>query len=331
MAIKNKRMSRVELGSYLSDHGRIAEFDLENVLDAAGEINRLKDEKNAVILAHYYMRDEIKLGVADYIGDSLDLSKEAKATDANIIVFCGVHFMAETAKILNPQKKVLLPNLEAGCSLAESITAEQIRDLRKQYPDAAFATYINTTADVKAEVDVCVTSANAPRIIAQLPQKQIVFLPDAYMGANLKAEIPDKEILLWEGKCIVHETFSPYDIIQARLENPDVKVLAHYECHPDVIRDADMHGGTSDMIRYIERTDAPAYVLATECGLAGTIKKQFPDKELIGPCQMCTYMKMINIYNTLETLRTEQPEITVPENIRIRAERSLDRMFELSR
>jgi quinolinate synthase len=331
MAIKNEIMSREELGNYFKEHGRVAESDLENVLDAVDEINRLKKEKNAVILAHYYMRDELKLGIADYIGDSLDLSKEAKATDADLIVFCGVHFMAETAKILNSQKKVLLPNLGAGCSLAESITAEQVRDLRKQYPDAAFATYINTTAEVKAEVDVCVTSANAPKIIAELPQKQVVFLPDAYMGANLKTEIPDKEILIWEGTCVVHETFSPYDIIQARLENPDVKVLAHYECHPDVLRDADMHGGTSDMIRYIEGTDAPAYVLATECGLAGTIKKQFPDKELIGPCQMCTYMKMINIYNTLDTLRTEQPEITVPEDIRVKAERSLDKMLELSK
>ncbi|MBI1969875.1 quinolinate synthase NadA [Candidatus Woesearchaeota archaeon] len=328
MAIENKRRTRQELADYFSQQG-VGVYDLEDMIRVIEEINALKKEKNAVILAHYYMRDGIKVGIADYIGDSLDLSKAAKATDAAMIVFCGVHFMAETAKILNPSKKVLLPSLEAGCSLAASITGADVRRLREQYPDAAVVTYINTTAEVKAESDVCVTSANAKKVISRLPQKKIVFIPDKYMARNLREELPDKEIIEWDGACIVHEQYAGLYIPVLRSQHPGLKVLAHYECDGSVIKAADMHGGTSDMRRYIRETNAPAYFLATECGLASTIKAEMPEKNIVGACTVCPYMKKIDLHNTLQTLQEEKPEIVVPEPIRARAEKCLERMFEL--
>jgi len=329
MATKNRCWSRKELEDHFFRQGIVS--DLEETLDKIEKINQLKQEKEAVILAHYYQRDAIKFGIADYVGDSLDLSKAAMETEAKMIVFCGVHFMAETAKILNPDKKVLLPSLEAGCSLAASITAEDVRKLREQYPQAAFVTYVNTTAEVKAEVDVCVTSANAPRIIAKLPQQQIVFLPDAYMGNNLREEIKDKEIIIWKGKCIVHEDFTAPRLEQYRLQYPGLKILAHYECDQRVIEVSDMHGGTGDMRRYIRENEAPAFLLATECGLASTIKADLPDKNIIGPCNLCMYMKTIDINNTLEALENEAPEIILPEEVRAKAYLSLHKMFDLGK
>ncbi len=300
----------------------------EHLLEKIETINRLKQEKNAVILAHYYMRDSIKIGIADYVGDSLDLSKSAMRTEADLIVFCGVDFMAETAKILNPHKKVILPSREAGCSLAESITAEDVKKLRKDYPDAAIATYINTTADVKAECDVCVTSANAPKVISRLPNKRVVFIPDNYMARNLENEI-DKEIIFWDGTCVVHEQFNQHYFREFRSKVPGLKVLAHYECDPSTIEAADMHGSTSDMRRYVGETDADAYLLATECGLASTIIEDHPEKKIIGPCMICPYMKEITIDNTLHALTDEKPEITISAYTIDRARISLERMFAL--
>lgn len=328
MAIKNIVKGREELEEMFIDQG-LSGSELENALNTVDSINKLKKEKNAVILSHYYMRDGIKFGIADYVGDSLDLSKAAMETDADIIVFCGVHFMAETAKILNPEKKVLLPDLSAGCSLAESITIGDVKGLRLQYPDAAFVTYVNTTADVKAECDVCVTSANAVKIVSKIPNKQIVFLPDNYMARNLLQEVPDKEIIYWNGKCIVHEQFSKDQIVKYRRQIPGLKVLAHYECDPSVIETADMHGGTGDMRKYVRNNPADAYLLATECGLASTVKAEFPDKNIVGPCNLCPYMKKIDLYNTLKVLQDEVPEINVNEETRIRALKSLDKMLEL--
>ncbi|PIN79622.1 quinolinate synthase [Candidatus Woesearchaeota archaeon CG10_big_fil_rev_8_21_14_0_10_34_8] len=327
MAIKNKPLSTAALRIVLDKC--VLGKDMEEELKKIELINKLKKQKNAVILAHYYMNDAIKLGIADYIGDSLDLSKVARDTTADMIIFCGVHFMAETAKILNSKKKVFLPNQAAGCSLAESITAEDVRKLRMLYPDAAIVTYINTSAAVKAETDVCVTSANAPKIVKALPNKRIVFIPDKYMAANLKKEVPEKEIIVWDGRCIVHEEFTKDMLNSYRKQIPGLKVLAHYECRKEVVEAADMHGGTSDMRKYIAENSAPAFLLATECGLSSTIKSENPEKEIMGPCMLCPYMRKITIENTLKILQTESPEITVPENIRIRAKKSIDRMFEL--
>ncbi len=321
-------LGREELSDLFENQG-VTGFDLERSLHTVEEINRLKKEKGAIIFAHYYVRDGIKYGVADFVGDSLELSKAAMETDARLILFCGVHFMAETAKILNPTKKVVIPSLEAGCSLAESITAEDVRDLRKIHPEAAFVCYVNTTAAVKAEVDVCVTSANAVKIVRKLPQQKIVFLPDLYMGQNLQEEIPDKEIINWQGKCIVHEQFSTEQIAHYRREIPGLRVLAHYECDPSVLRAADMHGGTSDMKRDIANTEAAAYLLATECGLPSTLKMEFPEKNIVGPCTLCPYMKKNNLENAKDALVNEKPEIIVPEEMRIKAYRPIQRMFEL--
>lgn len=329
MAIKNIVLNKDKLSELFIDND-ITGFDLEEALDTVEKINELKKQKNAVILAHYYQRNGIKFGISDYVGDSLDLSTVAMETDADIIVFCGVNFMAESAKILNPGKKVLLPDLEAGCSLAESITAEDVRKLRNEYPDAAVVTYINTTAEIKAESDVCVTSANAPNVISKLPNKRIIFIPDTYMGKNIADEVPDKEIINWKGTCIVHEQFTEEELQRYKLQYPGIKILAHYECVPEVIKAADMHGGTGNMRQYVREHDAPSYFLATECGLASTIIAEFPEKKIIGPCYICSYMKKIELNNTLKSLEEETPEITIPEDIRVRALQSLERMFELT-
>ena len=339
MTIEQTLMTPAELRKQLL-FGRDELPDLEETVAIIDEINALKKEKNAVVLGHWYMRDSVKL-VADYLGDSLDLSRKARETTADVIVFAGVRFMAETAKILNPGKKVILPTLEAGCSLADSITGEDVTRLRTIYPDAAVVTYVNTTAEVKAESDVCVTSANAKTIIERLPQKQILFIPDKYMGKNLKAELPGKEIITYDGACILHETFTGMDIPGLRKLMPGLRVLAHYECDPSIIAAADFHGGTNDMKKYIARETAEAkkrgdhltFLMATECGLSSTIKNEYAqrgeDLELVGPCNLCPYMKTVTLRNLRDSLRDGKPEILVPEHVRVKAYRALERMFEL--
>ncbi|MDO8428769.1 MAG: quinolinate synthase NadA [Candidatus Diapherotrites archaeon] len=294
------------------------------------EINRLKQEKNAVILAHNYQLPEIVFGIADFVGDSLELSRKAKETQAKRIVFCGVHFMAETAKIVNPEKQVLLPALDAGCSLAESITGQDVRNLRKQYPNAAFVCYVNTSAEVKAECDVCCTSANSVKIIQALPQKQIVYLPDQYMAANLAKLIPEKEIIAWNGLCIVHETFTEHQLVQYKKIYPNAKILAHLECKQEVVQQADLVGGTSDMTKYVQQSSANEFVIVTECGMSDVLREKFPAKQFITPCSICPHMKKINLENVLKTLKEEKNEITVPEIIRLRALNTLNKMFELT-
>lgn len=339
MAIEQKLMTPAELKRHLL-FGRDALPDLEGTVAVIDSINALKREKNAVVLGHWYMRDAVKL-VADYLGDSLDLSKQARATTADIIVFAGVRFMAETAKILNPGKKVILPTLEAGCSLADSITGEDVQKLRAMYPDAAVVTYVNTTAEVKAESDVCVTSANVKAIIERLPHKQILFIPDKYMGANLKAEVPDKDIITYDGACILHETFTGMDVPGLRTLMPGLRVLAHYECDPSIIAASDFHGGTNDMRKYISQERASAkkrgehltFLMATECGLSSTIKNDYAQRgeeiEMVGPCNLCPYMKSVTLANIRDSLRDEKPEIAVPEPVRVRAYKALEKMFEL--
>ena len=292
-------------------------------------INKLKKQKNAVILAHNYQRSEIIFGVGDFNGDSLALAKQAANTNADIIVFCGVHFMAETAKILNPEKTVLLPDLGAGCSLAESISAEDVLRLRKQHPNVPVITYVNTSAAVKAVSDVVCTSANALKLVTSFHAQKIIFLPDEFMAKKLAAQT-DKEIINWNGKCVVHEQFTPDQVKHYRQFNPDGKVLAHTECSPEVIAEVDMAGGTSDMSRYINSSSAKKFMIVTECGMGDMLQVQNPDKIFTTTCTVCPHMKTIHLENILTALEQEQYEITVDIDTAKKAKVALDRMLELS-
>jgi len=295
------------------------------------EINRLKKEKNAVILAHSYQTPDIVYGVADFYGDSYGLSVAAGKTKAKTIVFAGVKFMAETAKILNPAKKVLLPAPDAGCSLSESITAADVRALKKKHNGAPVVVYVNTSADVKAEADSCCTSSNALKIIEGFDSDKVIFLPDALMGENLQKKTK-KKLILWPGKCIVHDEFKPSAIMTFKKNTPGLKVMAHLECRPEVVALADMAGGTEDMIRYVKTTDAKAYMLVTECGLTDRMKVEFPKKRFTGMCSMCPYMKKTSLPMILQVLKKARKDqvVDVPEKVRRKAEKALKMMFELT-
>jgi quinolinate synthase len=295
------------------------------------EIGRLKREKNAVILAHSYQTPDIIYGIADFAGDSYQLSKKAQETTAETIVFCGVQFMAETAKILNPNKKVLLPAINAGCSLADSITAKDVRTLKKQNPGVPVVTYINTSAEVKAETDVCCTSSNAVKIIEALPGKKVIFLPDELMAKNLRNSTK-KEIISWKGRCIVHEDFKAWKLKNFRDKYSGLKVLAHTECDPSVVAASDYAGGTNDMINYVKNTPAANYMLITECGMTERMKVEFPEKEFIGMCGLCPYMKQTTLALVLQALKNpvKGQIIEIPEKTRSRAEKSIQKMFELT-
>ena len=312
------------------------ELTAEEIKELQNKVRELAEEKNAVILAHYYQRPEVQ-DIADFIGDSLDLSRKAASTDADIIVFCGVRFMCETAKILSPQKKVLHPNPESGCPMADMITAEQVRKLRREHPDAEFVAYINTTADVKAEVDICVTSANAPKIIRKLTSKKIVFLPDQALGRWVARQVPEKEFILWRGFCPPHFEFTAREVRRLKEEYPDAKVAAHPECHPDVIELADFVGSTSQIIKYATSVDAERVIVITEVGLKYTLQKRNPNKEYIFPESMnycgtvyCCTMKGITLPKVYETIKNETNEVKLPKELIERARRPIERMLELS-
>ena len=300
------------------------------------EINALKKEKNAVILAHSYVEPEIIYGVADFRGDSYFLSVKAKEAQAKVIVFAGVVFMAETAKILSPEATVLVPDRDSGCSLADSLTGEQLRGLKSLYPDATVVCYINSTADVKAESDVCVTSGNVYHIVANLPAKRILFVPDRLMGQNLREELKkrgvDKEIITSDGTCMVHDQFGPAEIAAARARYPGLKVVSHPECTPEVAAVSDFVGSTGAMMKYVRTTGAPYYLMLTECGLVGRLQVESPEKAFIGGCRLCPYMKLNSLEKIRDALRDPRPEqiITLDENIRRRAARCIERMFELA-
>lgn len=295
-------------------------------------INRLKAEKNAVILAHNYMTPQIFHTVSDYRGDSLQLARLAAETDAQIIVQAGVHFMAETSKILSPEKTVLIPDPLAGCSLAESITAEDVRALKAQYPGLPVVTYVNTSAAVKAESDVCCTSANALQVVEDIAAEwgvnAVVMIPDEFLAQNT-ARKTHLQIYTWKGHCEVHERFTPEDIRAFRAETPDIAVLAHPECPPAVLAEADFAGSTSDMQKYIAQHRPKKAVLVTECSMSDNVAADYPDIQFVRPCNLCPHMKRITLQNVLTALETNTVEVTVDAETAVRAARAVDRMLQV--
>lgn len=329
----------------------VPEFELREKARLAFEINRLKERRGAIILGHNYMEPALYLSVPDIVGDSLELARQAARTDRDPIVFCGVRFMAETAKILNPDRTVLLPAERAGCSLAESITAEDVRELRRRYPGVPVVTYINTYADVKAECDICCTSSNAAAVVESLDSDVVIFLPDEFLASNVARETgrrivfptktpraeagsdPDLEyaIVGWKGRCEVHEQFTVQDIERVREQFPDVVVLAHPECSPQVVAASDFSGSTSAMIRFVREHEAPRYLLLTECSMADNIAAETPGREMVRLCSVrCPHMAEITLEDTLAALEHDRYRIEVPEDVRVRALRSLERMLEVA-
>ncbi|NOZ96121.1 MAG: quinolinate synthase NadA [Acidobacteria bacterium] len=295
------------------------------------EINRLKAERGAVILAHNYQTPEIFHGVADITGDSLALARRAGEMDAGIIVVCGVHFMAETAKILNPDRTVLIPSLEAGCSLAESITAADVRELRRRYPGVPVVTYVNTSAEVKAESDVCCTSANAIEVVESLGVDRVLLLPDRFLAAWVDANT-DVEVIPWErGACEVHEQFTAELVAEYRATWPGVVVLAHPECRPEVLEAADMAGSTSAMLRFVEQRKARRVALITECSMADNIAAAVEDVEIVRPCTICPHMKKITLEGIRRSLVEGVFEVGVVPEVAARARRAVERMLEVGR
>jgi len=294
------------------------------------EINQLKKEKNAIILVHSYQTPDIMYGVGDFLGDSYALSIKAKKTNADTIIFSSVHFMAETAKILNPNKTVLVPAI-AGCSLAEGIKAEDVRKLKSEHPNANIVCYINTTADVKAEVDVICTSSNALQIIEAMPQDEVIFIPDEFMCKNLQP-LTKKKIIGWNARCIVHEEFSPETVKEIRADFPNAKILAHSECSPSVVNEVDMMGSTKQMIDYVDNSEAKEFMLVTECGLTDRIKTEHQDKKVVGSCALCPYMKKIMLKDILKCLKNPSSEqiIKIPQDTIIKAKKGIDKMIEIT-
>ena len=294
------------------------------------KINLLKKEKNAVLLAHNYQTPEIYHGVADIAADSLALAVEASRTKADIIVLCGVHFMAETAKLMNPNKKVLLPDMGAGCSLASSITGKDVRMLKEKYPGVPVVTYVNTSAEVKAESDVCCTSANAVKVVESLGVDKVIFLPDHYL-ANYVQKNTKVKIISWQGTCIVHEKFTGKEVEDIRKENPDIKVIAHPECPPDVISASDFAGSTSNMVKYVKEKQPKKVLLVTECSMSDNVQIENPNVQFIKPCNLCPHMKKITLNKVHDCLKNEANEIKISHNIAAMARKSVLRMASVGR
>ena len=294
------------------------------------KINILKKEKNAVVLAHNYQTPEIFHGIADIAADSLALAVEAKKTDADIIVLCGVHFMAETAKLMNPSKKILLPDMGAGCSLAASITGRDVRMLKEKYPSVPVVTYINTSAEVKAESDICCTSANAVRVVESLGVDKVIFLPDQYMAKYVQTKTK-VQIISWVGTCIVHERFSAHEIKDIKKQNPEIVVLTHPECPPEVIASSDFTGSTSGMSQYVKKNQPSKVMLVTECSMSDNVQVENPNVQFIKPCNLCPHMKTITLPKILDCLEKETNEILIPEVISRKARKAVERMVAVGR
>ena len=294
------------------------------------KINILKKEKNAVVLAHNYQTPEIFHGIADIAADSLALAVEAKKTDADIIVLCGVHFMAETAKLMNPSKKILLPDMGAGCSLAASITGKDVRMLKEKYPSVPVVTYVNTSAEVKAESDICCTSANAVRVVESLGVDKVIFLPDQYMAKYVQTKTK-VQIISWIGTCIVHERFSAHEIKDIKKQNPEIVVLTHPECPPEVIASSDFTGSTSSMSQYVKKNQPSKVMLVTECSMSDNVQVENPNVQFIKPCNLCPHMKTITLPKILDCLEKETNEILIPEIISRKARKAVERMVAVGR
>ena len=294
------------------------------------KINKLKKEKNAVILAHNYQTPEIYHGIADFSADSLALAIEASKTSADIIIMAGVHFMAETAKLMSPDKKVLLPDMSAGCSLSSSITGKDVRLLKKKYPGVPVVSYVNTSADVKAETDICCTSANAVKIVKSLNVKKVIFLPDDYL-AKYVASKTDVEIISWKGICIVHDQFNEKEIKNIRKNNPGIKIIAHPECPPEVIKASDFAGSTSGMINYVKDNQPKKVMMVTECSMSDNIQVENPNVEFIRPCNLCPHMKKITLPKILDCLEKETGEIIMDQETINKAKLSVEKMVAIGR
>ena len=324
----------------------VPDFELRIKAELAVEILRLKQERNAVILGHNYMEPALYHSICDFVGDSLELSRKAAETDKDVIVFCGVKFMAETAKILSPNKTVLLPAKKAGCSLAAGITAEDVRKLKQQFPGVPVVTYVNTYADVKAETDICCTSGNAAEVVRSLNADAVIFLPDEFLGRNVAREtgrefyLPTPELraeqlkrpclIGWNARCEVHERFTIEDVARAREHFPDVRVLAHPECKPEVTAAVDFAGSTMAMVRYVKESKAQRFLLLTECSMADNIIAENPGKEMVRMCSIrCPHMNEITMQDTLESLRQMRYVIELPEDIRQRAYQAVARMIAI--
>ena len=305
----------------------------ERYAEMIAEIKQLKKTRRAVVLAHNYQRPEI-FEVADFIGDSLELARNARdVRDADVIVFCGVHFMAETAKVYNPDRKVLLPDLKAGCSLADSVTAEALSDrkeeLLKIYPDLKVVSYVNCTADVKALSDACCTSANAAKIVERIDSENILFVPDQNLANYVQGQTR-KRVISWDGNCYVHHQITPDEVNKVKRAIPGIKVIAHPECRRDVLALADAVLSTSAMLAYAKSSDADKFLVVTECGLSDRLLMEIPDKHFYKACKLCRFMKMITLAGTLDSLRHLRYEIELTEDVRVGAKRALERMLELS-
>lgn len=293
-------------------------------------INKLKAQRNAVILAHNYQTPEIFHGVADITGDSLALAREAAKTDAEVIVLCGVHFMAETAKLLSPEKTVLIPDLDAGCSLASSITAADVRLLRQRYPGVPVVTYVNTSAAVKAESDICCTSANAVEVVESLGVERVIFLPDEFLGRYVASQTK-VEIILWKGHCEVHERFTAEDVRFYKAQYEDIQVLAHPECPPEVLAEVDFVGSTAGMIDHLAQSKPRRVVMITECSMSDNVAVEFPEIQFTRPCNLCPHMKRITLGKILHSLQTMENKVEIEPAVAERARRAVKRMVELGK
>ena len=315
---------------YNKIHLSIPQIEWPTIAPYIYEINKLKKEKGVTILAHNYQAPEIFYGVADIVGDSLGLAIDGSKVKTDKILMCGVHFMAETAKIMSPEKKILLPDLSAGCSLAESITASDVRKLKKENPGVPVVTYVNTSAAVKAETDICCTSANAVKIVESLKVKKVIFLPDEYL-AKYVASKTKVEIISWKGKCEVHERFTDHEIFELRKKYPDLKVVSHPECPPEVINASDYTGSTGSMINYVKNTEAKDIFLVTECSMSDNVQIENPNINFIKPCNLCPHMKKITLKSILKSLKEENYLIEIDDETISRAKGAIEKMIAIGR
>ncbi|WP_421859451.1 quinolinate synthase NadA [Oricola sp.] len=324
----NREVERETAHLYPRVRHHIPEIEWPVFAPYIAAINRLKQQRNAVILAHNYQTPEIFHCVADIVGDSLQLAKEATKVDAEIIVQCGVHFMAETSKLLNPEKTVLIPDMKAGCSLSESITGADVRLLRERYPGVPVVTYVNTSAEVKAETDICCTSSNAVQVVESFGADTVLCIPDEYLAINVAAQT-DVKILTWKGHCEVHERFSADELLAYREADPEIEIIAHPECPREVVEIADYAGSTSGMINYVRDRRPPKVLLVTECSMASNIAGEVPDVEFVKPCNLCPHMKRITLPKILDALCSMTEEVTVDPAIAGRARLAVERMVNL--